>query len=84
MSCERRNNTGKCVHFQCPFANLSGYECVELASQNGKLYCEIGNGCVPECEYSYPDGTEETDQAVAAFMKKLFIAALLINSNQLN
>ena len=40
----------------CPYSRETdhGYECVEFLL--GK-YCEVGDGCLPECEFSWPAET---------------------------
>lgn len=61
MACERRKRTGSCGHPQCPFPNHSGYECVDIAGK----YCEVGENCNDQCEYSWP--SEKLEEANAAF-----------------
>lgn len=67
MACIRKEKAGSCGHFICPFPEQSGYVCVDMAHWNGKSYCEVGCGCVKECEHSWPDGTEEASKAELAF-----------------
>ncbi|MFA5376403.1 MAG: hypothetical protein WC455_11720 [Dehalococcoidia bacterium] len=48
MACAKRERTGSCGHYQCPFPAVSGYECVDIFCG----YCEVGEGCVDKCEWS--------------------------------
>lgn len=61
MACSKRERTGFCTHSQCPFPEQSGYECIEIIDN----FCEIGEGCVVECEHSYTQA--ESEKAIAAF-----------------
>jgi len=66
MACEKRQRTGSCMHFQCPFSELTthGYECVEVVDG----YCEVGDGCYPGCNFSWDeDDDEKTEAACKAF-----------------
>lgn len=51
MACVRKEITGFCSHFQCPYPEVSGYECVDLIK--GK-YCEVGDNCPARCSYTFP------------------------------
>ena len=55
MPCEKRKRAGYCKHFQCPYEYETehGYDCVELIL--GK-YCEVGEGCLTQCDHSWPIG----------------------------
>lgn len=46
MTCLQRKGMGTCNHYQCPHENI----CVDVIGG----YCDIGEDCLPECEYSYP------------------------------
>jgi hypothetical protein len=64
MACEKRRNTGSCVHDQCPYPynNPYGYECIEIV--NG--FCEVGLDCYEPCPYSYDESRySEATQAFA-------------------
>ena len=46
MGCIKRENTGTCNHFQCPYTEDSGFECVDLLdfgticeNSGGSNYC---------------------------------------------
>jgi len=58
MACERRNQTGSCSHFQCPFEAESAFGCVEVVAG----YCEIGAGCVDRCPHSWKTSDEKTTE----------------------
>lgn len=62
MACLRRKQTGKCNHHQCKFRRETehGYQCVSLVFDEGLgIVCEVGEGCVRECEYAYPANGEK-------------------------
>lgn len=61
MACERRKRTGRCSHYQCPYSDETdhGYECVEIMGD----FCEAGENCIAECNYSYKAGTEQAKLA---------------------
>ncbi len=61
MSCIRKDRTGSCDHFQCPYSQISGYECVDVAG----IYCEVGLNCVKQCAYSFTE--DEQKEASKAF-----------------
>lgn len=64
MACERRERTGSCGHYQCPFEAESGYQCVDVIAG----FCEIGEGCVQRCPYAWKDGDiKTTRKALKAF-----------------
>lgn len=64
MSCEKRMRTGSCGHQQCPHPNASGYQCVTIVAG----YCEVGQGCVEKCDFSWKDDDKETTyKAIEAF-----------------
>lgn len=71
MACIRKENTGKCYHFQCEYSAESGVECVDIVQG----FCEIGDGCVPECFFSWRKTDKETqvraDKAFLADLKSL-------------
>lgn len=70
MSCAKRQATGHCRHFQCPYASQTdhGYECVELISGPTSQICEVGEGCVEECPFSFkPDDAEAAEVVRIAF-----------------
>ena len=67
MGCVKRNRGETCGHFICPFADQSGYECVDMAELDGVHYCEVGEDCIKECEHSFENGTQEADSAKLAF-----------------
>ena len=60
MACIKKQKNGSCSHYQCPFSDLSGYECVDIIA--GK--CEVGRDCVAECAYSFTD--DEADSIESA------------------
>ena len=51
MACEKRQNTGHCGHYQCPFSTGTehGAECVDFFDG----LCEVGLDCLVECQHSY-------------------------------
>ena len=51
MACDQRKVLGYCNHYQCPYSDQTrlGYECVDIIED----FCECGDGCIPECEYSF-------------------------------
>ena len=56
MACERKKRTGSCNHFQCPYPESNGgMECVEVIEN----YCEIGENCNDQCEYSWKSSEKE-------------------------
>lgn len=62
MACDRKVATGICDHYQCPFKDQTrlGYECVDVSDE----FCECGDGCIPECPYSFdPKFQEEVTKA---------------------
>lgn len=66
MACRLRERTGVCLHHQCEFSDQTehGYECVDVVG----AWCEVGDGCLEECPYSWPESdTEITNKAVRAF-----------------
>lgn len=67
MACEKRETTGSCGHYQCPYPEENGtfgITCVEVIED----FCELGSGCFPGCEFSWPENDETTmDKAVAAY-----------------
>ena len=67
MGCNQREKTGNCGHPICPHKDKSGYECVELAHLEGNTYCEVGEGCIEQCSYSWVKGTPEANKALIAF-----------------
>lgn len=62
MSCEKKNRTGSCSHFQCPFPALThhGYECVGIFEG----FCEVGAGCLKQCTFSYEEGDPVAKEAM--------------------
>ena len=68
MACIKREQYGHCAHTQCPFPDESGVECVDVV----KNFCEIGDGCITACQWSWdPNDTEKTAQADAVFIAEL-------------
>ena len=69
MACEKRQNTGSCSHYICPYLDKTehGYECVDIIDG----FCEVGLGCYQKCEYSWQDGTERASQAELVFRNLL-------------
>ena len=69
MACDKRCRTGSCVHHQCEYSDQTdhGYECVELFSGDGHIFCEIGENCFTGCPYSYVpgDGSDAEKGAIA-------------------
>jgi hypothetical protein len=55
MACEKRIRSGSCSHFQCPYPEESGINCVEIFGD----CCEVGLDCFGDCEYSYTEGETE-------------------------
>ena len=62
MTCERREATGYCDHYQCPFKDETehGYQCVDVVEgiflfldEKNKGICECGDGCLEKCKYSF-------------------------------
>lgn len=53
-----------CLHAQCPYPQESGYDCVEVVAG----YCEIGENCVKQCQFSYKKN--KTQFAIKAFEEK--------------
>lgn len=60
MACPRRERTGHCNHFQCPFPSETAhhYNCVDILNANAEfdLYngiCEVGENCLSKCPYSF-------------------------------
>ena len=55
MACEKRERTGSCSHYQCPYADDTphGYECVEIFP---------GEGCEASCQ-ECPDRCERKARA---------------------
>lgn len=51
MACSKRENGGACTHHKCAYRDKSphGNECVNVVGG----YCEVGEGCVPECPHSW-------------------------------
>jgi hypothetical protein len=67
MACDLRERTGMCRHQQCPHPDQSGYNCIEIAEG----YCECGDGCVPECDYSWPESDKSKSfKAWEAFRRR--------------
>ncbi len=67
MACYGRQKTGSCDHTQCPFSDESGYECVEVVGG----MCEVGDGCVRACPYSWPaKNTKKTEKAVELMTRR--------------
>lgn len=66
MACIKKENTGYCSHAQCPFSHATshGYECIDIDLYEGELFCEIGDGCLEECTYSFrDDGSERWEKS---------------------
>jgi hypothetical protein len=70
MSCARRERTGTCSHYQCPFrqATSHGYACVDVVDH----YCEVGEGCLADCPYSWRLGDTETRSAAFEAFERRF------------
>jgi len=66
MACIKREKHGTCSHSICPFSDLSGYECVDIADE----FCENGENCLEECPFSFKSKTPEADRAKIAFEEK--------------
>jgi hypothetical protein len=66
LACQTRERTGRCTHAQCPHSTETahGYECIDIV--NG--FCEVGDGCLPKCQYSW----QPTDQERAQAARKAF------------
>ena len=60
MACRSREISGHCGHFQCPYPDESGYQCVEVAYTKDRGYCEAGLCCVEKCDFSF-FGRQEDD-----------------------
>lgn len=69
--CERKDKTGSCGCYQCPFSDVTshGRECVDLASDDTRQYCEVGLNCLPVCPHSFT--IIQIEEAEAAFAVKL-------------
>lgn len=65
MACVKKENTGHCSHFQCPFSEQMDLECVDVMFLDDAGFCEIGLNCIAECPYSY--GYEMEAKAQKAF-----------------
>jgi hypothetical protein len=64
MPCIRRKRDGHCSHYQCPYVEATGLDCVDVVGD----WCEAGEGCILECDYSWPaDDTATTEKADRAF-----------------
>ena len=61
MACARREITGWCNHYQCPFTaeTSHGDECVELIKDSDRTFCEVGDGCLEKCPYSFGSELQE-------------------------
>jgi hypothetical protein len=71
MACITKELHGSCNHFQCPHSTETthGYECIDLYSYKGYSFCEVGEGCLPQCPHSWQQGTAK-DRASKEFLKK--------------
>jgi len=58
MACTKKENTGNCNHPQCPYADETGMECIDIWAG----YCESGYNCVPGCRWSFTDPNIQKDQ----------------------
>ena len=69
MACARRQKTGSCSHYQCPYLDETGhgYDCVELILEK---YCEVGEGCLSKCEHSWPIGERPVE--LKAWMSEIY------------
>lgn len=71
MACNKREETGRCPHYQCPFSEMTkhGYECVDVFTSevNGApvSFCEIGEGCLTECPLSWKKGDNSAQEKAA-------------------
>lgn len=54
MACYLKENTGNCNHTQCPFPDISSFECVEVVGG----FCEVGLNCVKQCQFSFTQNKE--------------------------
>lgn len=72
MACVTKEKTGWCSHFQCPYPaeNPEGVECIDVDYFEGFSFCEIGQGCLEKCPYSWQEGTEKA-QAAERWVKNL-------------
>lgn len=60
MACYKRERTGDCSHYQCPFSSETkhGYECVDVLHYEGIDFCEEGQDCIEKCPYSFAKESE--------------------------
>jgi hypothetical protein len=71
MACTKKQNTGSCSHYQCPFKDQTehGYECVDIYTEyvNKWLigFCECGEGCISDCSYSWKNGDNSLKEQAA-------------------
>jgi len=66
MGCDKRERGEPCPHSICPYPDMTdhGYECVDIIEG----FCEVGEDCYPECEFSWQSGTKRADEAFLAFL----------------
>lgn len=68
MACTRKQNTGHCSHFQCPYSSETthGYECVDIITENvnGILVglCEVGEDCLSICQHAWKKGDNSLNE----------------------
>jgi hypothetical protein len=63
MGCITREKYGTCNHAQCPFPQETphGYECIDIEAYKGELFCEVGEGCLEKCPYSWQPNTPKAE-----------------------
>lgn len=74
MACIRRENTGSCEHYQCPFKDETphGYECVDLLFGTIVSFCEVGENCLEKCPYSFvKDSGSDVEKSAIEWSKNM-------------
>jgi hypothetical protein len=72
MACPKKESTGSCGHYQCPYSDKTahGYECVDILTTDIGAFCEVGEGCYSECQFSFKkDDGSTADKANAEWIR---------------
>jgi hypothetical protein len=72
MACTRRERTKSCLHHQCEFAAVSGYDCVDVlwegVGEGARSFCEVGEDCVSDCQHSFkPENSQRARKCFERF-----------------